>query len=234
MKVAIMQPYFMPYFGYFQLINAVDKFIVYDDVNFIKQGWINRNKILLNGKDFVFTIQLKDASSFKLIKDTEIHEQFYNNWKNKFYITLEQAYKKAPHFDTVFQIIKNTLESECINISKLAVNSLKSICSYLDIRTTFLDSSIIYHNTNLSAQSRIIDICKQENASTYINLEGGMKLYSKADFAMSNLTLNFISPKPIIYNQFKHEFVPGLSIIDVMMFNTPLQIKEMLNQYELI
>lgn len=93
MKIAIMQPYIFPYIGYFQLINAVDKFIIYDDVNYIKQGWINRNKILLNNEDYLFTFPLKNASSYKKINEIELSENLYSKWKIKFFKTLE-VYKK--------------------------------------------------------------------------------------------------------------------------------------------
>ena len=234
MKLGIMQPYLFPYIGYFQHIAFVDKFIAYDDVAFIKQGWINRNRILLNGRDLMFTVKLKDASSFTLIKDTQINDGLYESWKTKFYKTLEQAYKKAPHFKAVFPLIKGVFESENKSIGKLALNSIKSICSYLEISTQFVDSSAIYNNTYLTAQTRVIDICKQENADKYINLKGGMELYSKKHFAEDSISLHFIGTKSITYPQFNHDFVPWLSVIDVLMFNTVAEIKSMLNQYEIL
>ncbi|HEY6976875.1 MAG TPA: WbqC family protein, partial [Chitinophagaceae bacterium] len=169
MKIAIMQPYFFPYIGYFQLINSVDRFVIYDDVNFIKQGWINRNKILLNNKEYTFTVQLKDASSFRLIKDTQIHEEFYQRWKIKFMKSIEVNYKSAPFFKPVNRILQNVLDSESKYISKLATNSLKAVSNYIGIKTFFIDTSSFYENSHLSGQERILDICKKEQASHYIN-----------------------------------------------------------------
>lgn len=216
------------------MVNAVDRFVIYDDVNYIKQGWINRNRILVNGKDYKFTIQLSDHSSFKLIKDTLIHKKSYLIWKEKFYKTLEYSYKKSPQFIDIMPLLTNIIESEHENITALASNSIRRICQYLDIKTTIIPTAVIYNNSHLSAQDRVMDICLKEQASQYINVSGGMKLYSKDDFKNKGLKLSFIKSRDIRYKQFDNEFIPGLSIIDVMMFNDILQIKKFLNEYELI
>ena len=234
MKLAIMQPYFFPYIGYFQLINSVDRFVIYDDVNFIKQGWINRNKLLVSGKEYLFSIKLQDASSFRLIKDTEIHDNFYERWKTKFIKSIEINYKSAQYFRSVSNMVEDVLNSESRYISKLATNSLKAVCNYLEIKTSFIDTSSNYQNNHLSGQDRILDICKKEEASHYINSKGGIELYSKNDFREQGTILHFLSPKPTEYRQFKNNFVPWLSIIDVLMFNSPPQVREMLDKYELL
>jgi hypothetical protein len=227
-----MQPYLFPYIGYFQLINAADKFVIYDDVTFIKQGWINRNNILLNGKAFLFTIPLKDVSSYKLIREIEISNGF--NWKSKWLKTIEQAYKKSPYYSQVIQLIEEVVATEEKQIAAYAVKSLKIICSYLGISTFIVETSSKYSNNHLHAQKRVIDICKREKATDYLNAIGGLELYSKDAFNRENIKLSFIKHKTINYKQFKNEFVPWLSIIDIMMFNSPVEIKEMLNQYELV
>lgn len=234
MKLGIMQPYFFPYIGYFQLIRAVDKFVIYDDGKFRKYGWINRNRILLDGRDYMFTIPLAHSSPNTLIKDTYIHQNLYKFFKTKFMKQLKQSYGKAPFFNAVYELVKQVLESEDTLISLLAFNSIKSVCQYINLNTPFVDSSTIYQNSHLPAQERIIDICKKEGADTYINLPGGMELYDKKVFAEYGVNLFFIKSKPIIYQQTGNEFVPWLSIIDVLMFNSVNEVREMLDNYELL
>ncbi len=232
MKIAIMQPYIFPYIGYFQLINAVDKFIIYDDVNFINKGWINRNRILVNGKDSLFTIPLKEASQNKLINSIEVN--WDNAWKSKFLKTIEQSYKKAPHYQQVLPLIEGLLNTEKSIFSEIIFENLTQVCQYLEIKTEIVPSSSIYHNTHLKAQERIIDICVQEKTDTYINPIGGLELYDKAAFQAIGKELFFIKSKAIRYTQFKNEFVPWLSIIDVLMFCSIHELKETLNTFELI
>lgn len=229
-----MQPYLFPYIGYYQLINSVEKFVVYDDVNFIKQGWINRNNVLVNGKPSLFTVPLENQSSFTKINETLISDKFYPIWKKKFLRTIEQNYNKAPFFKEVFPMIKSTFDIETNSLSILALNSLKMVAVYIGITTVFEDTSVVYKNQNLTSQKRVIDICKKENAEVYINPIGGLDLYSKADFLENNITLTFIKSDKIIYKQFNAEFVPYLSIIDVLMFNDKNTIRGFLTNYELI
>ncbi|MFA6922769.1 MAG: WbqC family protein [Bacteroidales bacterium] len=229
MKLAIMQPYFFPYIGYFQLINAVDKFVIYDDVTFIKQGWINRNRILLNSKEHLITLNLKKASSFKFINDIEIHDN-----RNKILKTIEMAYKKAPFYNNTFSLIEEIIFFNEKNLSYFLKNSINKLAAFLNIKTEFILSSTLIKNNDIKGQNKVIDICKKMNTSTYINSIGGQELYSKEIFLKNNIYLKFIKSKPIIYNQFKNEFVSCLSIIDILMFNSKEEIAGMLNQYELI
>lgn len=232
MKLAIMQPYIFPYIGYFQLIKAVDKFVIYDDVNFINRGWINRNRILVNGKDSLFTIPLKEASQNKLINEIEVN--WDDAWKSKWLKTLEQSYKKAPYFQQVRPIIEQTLGQEKTIFSEIIVENLKLINAYLDITTEIISSSSIYQNTELKAQTRIVDICLKEKANHYINPIGGIELYQKEVFEKQGMQLNFIKSKAVQYPQLKNDFVPWLSIIDVLMFNSVEQIQTFLDSYELV
>ncbi len=227
-----MQPYIFPYIGYFQLINAVDKFVIYDDVNFINKGWINRNRILNNGKDSLFTIPLKEASQNKLINEIDINWDIA--WKSKFLKTLEQCYKKAPFYSEILPIIEQTLSVDNDPVSKVIEHNLRLVCDYLGIKTEIVSSSAIYQNTHLKAQERILAICLQEKVSQYINPIGGLELYDKDFFETKGVQLNFVKSNPIEYPQFKNKFVPWLSMIDVLMFNSKEKIKEFLDNYELI
>ena len=232
MRIAIMQPYFLPYVGYLQLMNAVDKFVLYDDVNYINKGWINRNRLLVNGKEYLFTVPLKEASQNKLINEIELGND--PQWRGKLLKTIEQAYKKAPYYPTVLGIIEKILNLEAQTISQLIAGSLEILKQYLAIPTELVLSSTIYQNGHLKAQARILDICLQEKASQYINPIGGVELYDKAIFAKNGIQLNFIKSKPVEYQQFKNDFVPWLSVIDLMMFNDVLTIQGFLGEFELV
>ena len=232
MTIAIMQPYIFPYIGYFQLIDAVDKFVIYDDVNFINKGWINRNNILVSGQAHLFTIPLKDASQNKLIYEVELAVN--DPWKKKFLKTLQQSYLKAPNYQKVFLLIEEIVNFEAGTIAELTLHALQKICGYMNITTEIVPSSSVYNNTELKAQDRILDICKQENADHYINPVGGMELYDKSKFAKENIQLNFLKSVASPYSQFKNAFVPWLSIIDILMFNDTESINTLLKEYELI
>ncbi len=230
--MGIMQPYFFPYIGYFQLINAVDKFVVYDDVNFIKKGWINRNNILLNAQASMFTIPLIGASQNKLINEVEVEN--LDIWSKKFLKTIEQGYKKAPFYQECFKILEQVFNFPVKNIAELATASLKETCKYLEIKTEIVEHSSIYANQDLKAQNRILDICLQEKSIHYINPSGGMAIYDKQLFADNKILLNFIKSKPVQYKQFNNVFVPWLSMIDVLMFCSVEEIHEHLNKFELV
>jgi hypothetical protein len=231
-KLAVMQPYLFPYIGYFQLINAVDKFVAYDDVTFIKQGWINRNNILVNGNPFLFTIPVKNISSYSLINEIEVS---YNiDWRPKLFKTIQESYRKAPYFENVFPIIENTFATDEQYISRMATKSILEIVRYLGLQIDFQESSTSYHNSELTSQERVLDICKKEVASQYINPIGGKELYSKDVFKAQDIQLNFIKTHPIKYRQFKNSFVSNLSIIDVLMFNSTADINLILQSYDLL
>lgn len=231
-----MQPYFFPYIGYFQLIHVVDKFIFYDDVNFIKQGWINRNKFLVNGNELIFSIPIKNISPNKKINETEISHINFDKWLSKFLKTLYINYSKAPYFDKVISIIENVMNEKHYFISSLAISSILKVCEYLAINDKIFEiSSKMYSDSsNLHKSERLINICKKNAAKEYINPIGGKDLYTKEEFLKNNIELRFISTKSIRYNQFDNEFIQNLSIIDVMMFNSKKEIKRMLNEYELL
>jgi hypothetical protein len=230
-----MQPYLFPYPGYFQLIMAADKFVIYDDVNFIKHGWINRNYILLNGAKHLFTIPIQNISSYSKINETIIADKPFN-WENKLLQTLNQAYKKAPFFNEVFPILELVIRGSIgKTISGLASESIVAVMEYLSATTLLVQSSKIYENNHLKNEDRVIDICLKENAKTYVNAIGGIELYNKNRFAENKIRLQFIQSKGLRYKQFGKEFIDGLSIIDCLMFNSPEEIiKEILPNYNLI
>ncbi|GAB3568153.1 WbqC family protein [Spirosoma luteolum] len=232
MTLAIMQPYFLPYIGYMQLMSAVDTFVLYDDVAFINRGWINRNRLLINGQEHLFTVPLRDASQNKRIN--EVHLADDPKWRSKLLKTIEQGYRKAPQFATVMPLAETLINVPTDSIAELVHSSLVSINEYLGLTTRLVASSSIYNNVELKAQERILDICRQENATRYINPIGGMELYDKETFTQAGMTLNFIRSVRAEYPQFKNEFVPWLSILDVLMFNDKDATLALLKTYELV
>ena len=229
MTLAIMQPYLFPYIGYWQLINAVDVFVIFDDVNFIKKGYINRNLILVGGKSQQFTLELIGASQNKLINEIEV-----GNNSQKLLKTIEMSYKKAPYFDNVYPIIEDILNNKEKNLAKFIGYSLEQISSYLKLNTKFIYSSDIEKDNSLKAQDKILDICKKLNATSYMNAIGGQELYSKEIFKENGIELYFLKTELLEYKQFKNNFIPYLSIIDILMFNHVTEVKLMLCKYDLV
>ena len=229
MRLAVMQPYFFPYIGYWQLISAVDTFVIYDDVNFIKQGYINRNNILQNQKAHLFTLELIGASSNKKINEIKIGGN-----SNKLLRTIKQNYSKAPFYKNVFPMIEDILNNDEKNLSKFLGFSLEKIARHLDIDTEFLYSSDVKNDKTFKAEDRLIEMSKILNATGYINSIGGIELYDKEVFFQNDINLSFLKSGKTLYKQFNHEFVPNLSIIDILMFNDKAQSKKMLTINELI
>jgi hypothetical protein len=232
MKLGIMQPYLFPYIGYFQLINSVEKFVIFDDVNYINKGWINRNRILLKDKEFLFTVPLEKSSQNRLICETNLFND--NKWKVKFLKTLYAAYNKAPMFKEAYTIIEQIINLNELHLSTFISNSIVQICNYLMIDTQIILSSKHYKTSHLNGQDKILEICRIEKASVYLNSIGGFGIYQKDVFEKQNIKLFFLKSKPAIYKQFSNEFVPFLSVIDVMMFNDKDKIAGYLSGYELI
>lgn len=232
-RLAVMQPYLFPYIGYWQLINAVDDFVILDDVNFIKRGWINRNNILVNGMSHRFTIPLDKPSQNKLIMETNLH--FSDEEKQKFLDMIRMAYGRAKMFGQVYPIISEIINSSENDLTEYIRNSILCICKYLGINTMILKSSDIEKDTELRGEERIIALCKALNGNVYINPCGGKMLYSQERFNIENMQLYFLNPQidKIIYKQGNNEFVKGLSIIDVMMYNDCTKIRDFLKMYEL-
>ena len=229
MTLGIMQPYFMPYIGYWQLMAAVDTYVVYDDVNYIKKGWINRNNILVNNDKQMFTISLNGASQNKLINEITIADDF-----TKLRKTIHMAYHKAPYYNDVMALLDKIFSYQSSNLADFIANSIELVCQYLDIQTKIIMSSDIEKDNSLKGQDKILEICKLLNADTYYNAIGGQELYDKSVFEKENIKLCFLKSDIPEYSQYKNAFVPGLSIIDVLMFNNPMQVNKMLIDYTLV
>lgn len=216
MKLAIMQPYFLPYIGYFQLINAVDLFIVYDNIKYTKKGWINRNRLLMNGKDAIFSLPLKKDSDSLDVVERELAADFN---RGKLLNQFRGAYSRAPQFSRVYPLLEQIILHDEPNLFRFIRHALDRICQQLGITTEIRTSSTIESNHQLKGQERVIAICHALGADTYINPIGGTELYSSDDFKANGITLGFLKSMPIGYAQLDNEFVPWLSIVDVMMFN---------------
>jgi len=229
MKLGIMQPYFLPYIGYFQLIQLVDIYVIADDLHFIKNSYIKKNSILDNGAPALISLQLIGASQNKLINEIEVGDNV-----DKLLTAIQRRYSKAPYFKDVFPLLQTILSSKEKNLARFLGYSLMEISSYLGIETKFLYSSEIEKNNDLKFDARIMDICKRVGADHYINAIGGKELYDKDEFAKEGIKLSFIDTKEIEYKQFDKEFVPNLSIVDVMMFNSKEESRELLQRYELV
>jgi hypothetical protein len=230
--IAIMQPYFIPYIGYFQLLAAVDKFVVFDDVNFINRGWINRNRLLLNGVAHTFTIPLCGASQNRLICEIELDDT--QNWRGKLLKTIQQAYGKSPCYAQVSILMESLINYPSVRLDEFILNSIREIVRYLSIEVEIVNTSRIYKNSHLKGQERIMDICQQEKANAYINPIGGVNLYDRTRFARKALSLYFLQSRPISYSQGKGEHVAWLSIMDVLMFNEPTAARQLLAEINLI
>lgn len=234
MKAAIMQPYVFPYLGYYQLVNAVDLFVFFDDVNFIKKGWINRNNILVNGEANKFTIPVKEISQNSLINQVELFE--FEKWADKFLKTLAVSYKKAPKFRETFSLIEEVFNQPNSGVAKLAENSIISVFKYLGCEINYKRSSeLVYKRTDTTGEDKIIEICKIVGATEYLNPYNGRELYKADSFEKCAISLGFLRMDEISYAQFmKENFVPSLSMIDVLMFNEKEAVRELLGKYKII
>ncbi len=230
--IAIMQPYFLPYIGYFQLMAAVDKFVVFDDVSFINRGWINRNRLLLNGAAHTFTVPLRGASQNRLIFEVELDDS--QVWREKLLRTIRHTYGKAPGYAQVMPLLERIITYSSNRLDEYLLNSLREVASYLSLSVEIVSSSRIYGNAGLKGQERILDICRQERADTYINPIGGIDLYEREVFSTRNIALKFLHSRPIEYRQEKYEHVSWLSMVDVLMFNELEVVRRYLIEIDLV
>ena len=228
-SIAIMQPYLLPYIGYFQTMSAVNKYVIYDDVQFIKGGWINRNNILIGGEKSRFTMALKDASANKLINQIDIRDDF-----GKLRKTFAMNYARAPYARETLLLLDSIFEHSDRNLARFVGHSLKMIGNHLGLTCEIMFSSSLSKGSALKAQDRVIEICTSLGATTYINSIGGQDLYNRDDFDQHGVELKFLRTEFAEYRQFKNSFVPGLSIVDILMFNSPKTVTGMLSNYELV
>lgn len=232
MKLGIMQPYFIPYIGYWQLMNLVDKYVIYDDVNFIKGGWINRNRILVNGKVQYFNIPMLGASPNKLINEIAVNNDDRIIEKNL--RVIQAAYKKAPYYQDVYPLMENILRCGRDNLAKYIIYSFGILCDYLDIHTEMIISSDLTKKNSLCGQDKVLEICRILGATEYYNAIGGKDLYSFSSFEEKGIQLKFLKTGNIWYEQPALEFQRDLSIIDIMMYNSKKEIKDFLNEYIIV
>ena len=231
MRLAIMQPYFLPYIGYFQLIAAADLFIVYDNIKYTKKGWINRNRMLQNGKEEVFSLPLKSGSDYLEVRERELAADFN---RDKLLNRIMSAYRRAPYFAQTFPLVEQIVRFKDDNLFRFLHHSIIKTCEHLGITTEIRVSSGIDIDHELKNQDKILALCEAVSANTYVNAIGGMELYLKDDFRKNGIDLKFIKSLPLEYPQLDNEFVPWLSIIDVMMFNSAEVIQGQLTQFELV
>jgi hypothetical protein len=233
MRIAIIQPYLFPYPGYFQLMDASDHFILLDDVNYINRGWINRNNILVQEKPFRFTLPLQKVSQNKKINETLIAPDA--KWKNKFMGTLHMAYHQSPYYPEVIELIKTIIYFDELRLSIFLQNSLVSIVAFIGMEPRIISLSSAGAQTGLKGQERILDLCSTFKANEYINLPGGKHLYNPDEFARRSIRLLFIEPHLPVYPQSnQHAFIPGLSIIDVLMNNSKESARKMVKDYDIV
>jgi len=231
MKIAIMQPYFFPYLGYWQLMQAADEFVAFDDVNYIKRGWINRNRILVNGKPSYFTIPVLAISQNRKINDHQIASG--SEWRTNLMKTLQHAYSKAPFYEETLDLVRGILFFPEDNLSKFLVHQLDSVAAYLDIDVKISHASERFHNQEMKGVERIIDMAKHARASMYINPPGARDMYEQDRFASQGLDLRILVPELREYPQRYPGFEPNLSLIDLLMEVGRESVKERLDDYEL-
>ncbi|MDE4453835.1 WbqC family protein [Psychrobacter sp. DAB_AL62B] len=227
MILAVMQPYLFPYIGYYQLVYASSIFIFYDDVNFIKQSYINRNNILANGKALRFTLPVLGASSNVPIESLE-----YSDGK-KILRTIAQAYSKSPYFYDVFSMIESVFSQENRSVTHINRMSIQVVFEYLNIDKKLLTASQINYDRTQERADRLLELSKMHSCDQYINSQGGKKLYQKGYFEEQGVELNFIETEIQPYSQNSDEFIPYLSMIDILMNCSKDDIVEMLSSYKL-
>lgn len=222
--LAVMQPYFFPAVHYFQLPAQSDIFIFYDDVQFSKGGWTNRNRILQNGKETFFTVPISHKEgALKPINATGLSD--FPRWQRKFRNTVQMSYAKAPHFKAVSALIDEVLTGDHTVLSTLCITSVKAVSNYLGLSCRFETASdYAPDSAGIGRQARLFQLCRQAGATKYINSSGGRALYDPADFAAEGIALRFVDPQPFAYPQASETFVPYLSVIDTLMHVAPSEI----------
>ena len=231
MKIGIMQPYFIPYIGYWQLIHSVDKYVIYNDVQYIKGGWINRNRILVGGEPKFINLFMNGASPNKLINEINVPDNIVQ--KSKTLKTIKHSYSKAPYFNLIYPVIEKIIFYKEQVLSLYLKHSIETIADYLGINTEFILSSDIEKDNKLKGQDKVLQICKILGATEYYNAIGGKELYSVEVFGKYGIDIKFLKTESIEYKQFDNEFIPNLSIIDVLMFNSSEEVMKMLDLYTL-
>jgi hypothetical protein len=231
MRLAIMQPYFLPYIGYFQLIKAVDVFVIYDNVQFIKQGWINRNRYLNGNEVSYFSLPLQKGSTFTNIDQRLLSEKYD---PDRFFDKFKGAYKNAPYFKEITPLLRDILQFETQNLAEFVGHSLKLVSNYLDLQTKFENCSQLPLNHNLQSEERVLDICNHYNANRYVNALNGRKLYDPEHFKTHGIDLKFIQSQADFGKNNLPPEEQSLSILHLLMHMPRKDIIRQLDAYELI
>ncbi|MBD8576873.1 WbqC family protein [Pseudomonas syringae] len=230
--IAMMQPYLFPYLGYFQLINHADVFILGDDLQFIRAGWVNRNRILSNGQPRLLTFAVKKDHFGLPIMQRQLADDF-DTQAGRLVNLVAQSYRKAPHFAEVMPLIERLIRFPQHNLALYAENALRELCAHLRITTPILRGSDLKLASCHDRQDRVINIAHIFSATTVLNPIGGFDLYERDLFARHGLQLRFFTMNPVSYPQFGQPFVDHLSIIDVLMFNSVEQTRALLDRFTL-
>ncbi|MEO1614383.1 MAG: WbqC family protein [Planctomycetota bacterium] len=231
-RVAVMQPYFFPYIGYFQLMDAADVFVLYDNLKYTKKGWINRNRFLEQGMDRRFSIPIASASDSLHINERRIADSFDTA---KLLRRIRAAYLRAPHFDAAFDLFQQAVTCTERCLYAFLENSIRLLAEQLVPPVKLIRSSTIDIDHGLAGQSKVLAICKALEATEYVNAIGGRELYDPDVFDRRGVPIRFIQSSMLEYVQFNVPFIPWLSILDVMMFNSMERTREMISGgYELI
>jgi hypothetical protein len=229
--LGVLQPYLLPYIGYWQLFGAVDRIVFYDNIQYTKKGWINRNRFLRNGTDAWFTVPLKSGSAYLSIAERTIADDFEPGALLR---PLASAYRKAPHFADAFPVIESVVAAPSRNLFAYLLHGLETVASHLGIGTPVVVSSTVGIDHGLKAERKVIALCQALGADRYWNPIGGQALYSPAAFAEEGIELGFLRTRPIEYEQFGAPFVPALSIVDVLMFNSLATVRRLLGEYDVL
>ena len=196
-----MQPYLFPYIGYWQLLAAVDEFVLLDDVQYINRGWINRNRILVEGRDHLFSFSVKKDSQQKKINERFFAEDFSVD-RTRFLRTLQCSYSKAPYFEPVIGLVERSLEFSRENLARNLGGNIALLSDYLQIKTPVRYASDIDCDKQLKAQAYILELTRRLQGNVYVNLSGGKQLYDRAVFSENAIELLFIQAELIEYKQF--------------------------------
>jgi len=248
-----MQPYFFPYLGYFQCIHAVDRYILYDNINYIKEQWVHRNRILINMSPRYLRLVLVKKSSFIKIRDTKLVAN--PSWRKENLKSLFLGYKSAPYFDQVYPVMESLMMYDTDSLSDFNSIAIIQIATLLEIPTKIVPNSASYFDIEeklanpeslevltkkyrltdyAQKKLRIFEICSKENATTFINAIGGQELYHKSEFLQNGIQLLFVNSHDYTYDQNSDQFHPHLSIIDVLFHCGVEGTKKMIPNYTLI
>jgi len=228
-RVAVLQPYLFPYLGTFQLARQVERFVCFDDVAFIKKGYIHRNAVLLDGAAHPFTVPVRNISQNRQI----VEHDYVGEWQPLLAL-LQRAYAKAPFFEPVFALVQRVLAEPDLNVARKNALSMAAVFDYLGLPFDHGFSSAHALPPELRASARVRAVCLAEGASMYINPAGGRALYDAADFERDGMALRFCEMRPLLYPQRSESFVPNLSIIDALMHCAPADVIELLDACDLV